>query len=255
MTAASVRIILTAGTPAVQALGARLRERGLDVLEVPAVQIAPPEDPAPLATAVRSLAAYDWLAFTSANAVRAVAGQLTALGSALPGGLRVAALGPSTARAFEELFPGRRVDVQPPADHHADGLADALVQAGDLAGRRVLLPLSDRARDVLARRLREAGAQPETVIAYRTVVGVSEAVVLAPASDLAVFASPSAVEGFLATVGDAAPGIAAAVIGPTTAVAAREAGLQVVAVASPSTVEGLEDTVLRHLGRRPPVQG
>jgi uroporphyrinogen-III synthase len=249
------RVLLTAATPAMQALGARLRQRGLDVLEVPAVNVAPPEDPGPLAKAVASLATYDWLAFTSANAVRAVAGQLTALGSALPGGLRVAALGPSTARAFEETFPGRGVDVQPAAAHHAEALADALVQAGDLGGRRVLLPLSDRARDTLARRLREAGALPETVIAYRTVVGVSEAVAVAPTSDLAVFASPSAVEGFLAMAGDAAAGMAAAVIGPTTAVAAREAGLEVVAVANPSTVEGLEDTILRHLGRRPVSQG
>jgi uroporphyrinogen III methyltransferase/synthase len=57
--------------------------------------------------------------------------------------------------------------------------------------------------------------------------------------DVAVFASPSAVEAFAAFAGEDGRGVPAAVIGPTTAEAARSAGLTVLAIAQPATVEGL----------------
>jgi uroporphyrinogen-III synthase len=146
--------------------------------------------------------------------------------------------------------------VEPASDQTAEGLADALAAQG-AAGRRVFLPLSDRARDALAARLRAAGAAVDCVVAYRTLVNAGTGEIpelLAAGVDLAVFASPSAVEGLMAAAGTQARTVPAVVIGPTTAAAARQAGLDVVAVASPSTVVGLKEAILAHLGtvsRRP----
>jgi uroporphyrinogen-III synthase len=244
------RVLLTAATPAMHSLAVELRDAGVEVLEVPAVTIAPPEDPRPLRDAVGALESYDWIAFTSANAVRAVRDERA--GTALPASLRVASVGPSTTRALGEAFPSRAPDAQPGSDHTAEGLADVLVAQG-VAGRRVFLPLSDRAREVLAARLRGAGATVDCVVAYRTVVNTGAGTVsafLAAGVDLAVFASPSAVEGFVAMAGEAASRLEAVVIGPTTAAAAREAGLAVAGVAEPSTVEGLRAAVLARLKSR-----
>jgi uroporphyrinogen-III synthase len=88
-------------------------------------------------------------------------------------------------------------------------------------------------------------------VAYRTVEapGLREAVASALGSgfDLAVFASPSAVEGFVSAAGpEACAGLRVAVIGPVTEAAALAVGMAVVAVASPSTVEGLLAAVTAH---------
>jgi uroporphyrinogen-III synthase len=234
-------------------LAADLRTAGLDVLEVPVVSIGAPEDPEPLRQAIGRLASYDWIAFTSGNAVGAVRDGLAAAGADLPPGIQIASVGPSTSRAVAGAFHSlraapaapRTVDIEPPSEHSAEGLAEVLAPV--VAGRRVLLPLSDRARDVLATRLRAAGATVQCVVAYRTVVGGAAPIAISP-GDLAVFGSPSAVEGFLALAGEAARQVEAVVIGPTTAAAARDAGLVVVAVAEPSTVHGLRAAVLARLG-------
>jgi uroporphyrinogen-III synthase len=107
----------------------------------------------------------------------------------------------------------------------------------------VLVPASSRARDELPLGLRRLGFEVEVVEAYRTVEPpqLAESVrrCLDHGFDAVTFASPSAVEGFAGAAGDRARGLAAAVIGPSTEAAARDAGFDVRAVAHPSTAEGL----------------
>ena len=94
----------------------------------------------------------------------------------------------------------------------------------------------------MSRGLAERGAVVDRVVAYRTVSadgGQALDQILRSGADVAVFASPSAVEAFAAFAGEDGRAVPAAVIGPTTAEAARAAGLTVLAVAEPSTVEGL----------------
>ncbi len=228
-------------------LSALLRERGAEVLEVPAIAIAPPEDPVPLEKALARLGEFDWVAFTSANAVRAVVERSSA-STRWP---RIASLGPATTHAIEEGL-GRSPDLAPASAFRAEGLAQALVAAG-VAGKRILLPLSDLARDTLEAALALAGGQVERVTAYRTVVppGAAEALrgALAQGFDLALFASPSAVENTAALLGDRARGLPAGVIGPITRQAAEAAGFEVRVVAEPSTAQGLVDALERHPGR------
>jgi len=227
-------------------LVARLREAGAEVLEVPAIAVAPPADSSGLDAAAAQLERFDWIAFTSANAVQALA-QRRPAPAPWP---RLASVGPATSRAIEQAL-GRGPDLVPESDFRAEGLAAAFAGRG-VAGARVLLPLSDRARDTLETALRAAGADVVRVEAYRTLAPPGAAGSLAAAFrrgfDLALFASPSAVENVAALLEDKARGLACAVIGPVTEAAARSAGFDVRVVADPSTADGLVASLQRHFG-------
>jgi uroporphyrinogen-III synthase len=249
------RILVTRRREQASPLVEALSERGATVIEVPLIAREPPEDSGPLDAALGRLKSYQWLAFTSANAVEAVAERLAQLGVALPATLRLASVGPSTAEVIAEALAGRAVDLQPASEHRAEGLVDAF-RALDVAGARVLVPASDRARDTLAAGLGEQGAAVDVVVAYRTSrpEGVRARLesALVGGIDLVILASPSAVEGFAGTLGDRARGVPTIVIGPVTEDAARRAGLTVCAVASPSTAQGLTAAAQRFLARTPP---
>lgn len=227
-------------------LGAMLQEAGAEVIEAPAIAIAPPEDPDVLRAALARLAEFDWVVFTSANAVRAAAEGAPA-GARWP---RLASVGPATTRAIEMAL-GRGADLVPEGELLAEELARALVREG-MAGKRVLFPASDRARATLEQALRTAGARVERVVAYRTIMpaGADEALRAAVEQgfDLALFTSPSAVETVVGVLGERARGLPAGVIGPVTGAAAVASGLDVRVIAEPSTVEGLVESLARALG-------
>jgi uroporphyrinogen-III synthase len=232
--------LLPAEARRAEAFAARLRTLGARVFEVALLRIEPPEDIAPLDAALRTAKPYDWLAFTSARGVEAVALRLTVLGLK-PGAVaqRVAAVGPATARAAKEA--GFSVDAVP-AEYVSDGLADAI---GKVEGKRILLPRGQLGRKELARTLRERGAAVDEVVAYRTVRANARGET-APLDvvDTVVFTSASAVHFLAETVGAPAARelclrASAACIGPVTGKAAREAGFVRVLVAPEHTVEGL----------------
>jgi uroporphyrinogen-III synthase len=259
------RVLVTRGRGQASRLAELLAERGATVLEVPAIEIVAPPDPSPLDEALAGLPRYDWIVFTSANAVTAVLGRLVVLG--LPPRLavripglpdrtrpRIASVGRATTAALRASFPGDRVALEPEAGFSATGLVQALA-AKKVRGARVLVPASTRAREELSEGLRALGAEVDVLPAYATVEpdGLTEAVehILGEGVDLALFASPSAVESFARAAGGRAEGLQVAVIGPTTEAAARAAGMDVRDVASPSTAEGLVAAAERALGRPP----
>jgi uroporphyrinogen III methyltransferase / synthase len=244
------RILVTRRPEQSSGLAGALREKGATVIEVPLIAVAPPLDWAPLDVALRRLEGYDWIAFTSANAVRAVAGRVRSLGLTprFPHG---ASVGPATTEATHEHLPACAIEMEPLADFRAEGLLAAFPDEA-VRGRRFLLPVSDKARDVLADGLTARGAGVERVVVYRTVAPSDAAPALAQALaegvDAVAFASPSAVDNFIElapTLGNAVP---AAVIGPVTEARARAVGLRVVATAEPSTAEGLAIALVRALG-------
>src|SRR5258708_15956677 len=178
-----------------------------------------PPDRRPRDEALRGRARYEWLVFTSANAVEAVSTRMAALGVGLPAGLSLASVGPATPLAVHAAWPGARVSVEPAGDFRAAGLVAAFDPAAG-RGRRVLLPVSDRAAETVSRGLAERGAVVERVVAYRTVSadgGQSLAETLRGGVDVAVFASPSAVEAFAAFAGEDGRSVPAAVIAPPPA--------------------------------------
>lgn len=247
------RVVVTRRRGQSASLVDALRALGATVLEVPAIEIAPPADLGPLDAALAELEQYDWVVLTSPNAVASLLSRLTVQGllPRLGAGRRMlASVGPATTAALRASFPLDRVAVEPKDDHRAAGLLAAFGDA-DLAGKRVLLPVSSIARDELPEGLKRRGARVDAVTAYATAVPEGlEALVrrsLDEGFDLALFASPSAVEAFAGAAGARASGLPVAVIGPTTEAAARAAGLCVRGVATPSTVDALVATAERLL--------
>ncbi|MET0553297.1 MAG: uroporphyrinogen-III synthase [Vicinamibacteria bacterium] len=244
------RVLVTRQPEQARGLADALAEEGALVVEVPLIETASPEDPSALAAAVAALDAYDWIVFTSANAVRALADACdrSARARVLPPALRIAAVGPSTAEAVGRAFAGAAVLLQPESDFRAEGLADAF-RAFPIRGRRIVLPSSVRARDTLAEALRAQGASVTVVTAYRTVTpadaGARIRAALADGIDVVTFASPSAVDGFAETCPDRRTWPPAAVIGPVTEAAARERGFEVRAVADAAGARGLAEALSR----------
>ena len=256
------RIVVTRSEEQASALVERLRVLGADVVACPTIAIRPPEQVAPLDDAIRNLTGFDWVVFTSANAVDSVAERLLQSGGT-PGALglvRVAAVGGATCRAL--LRRGVLANLVPPRFTSA-----ALVEAmGDVRDLRVLLPRSDLADAMLPNALRARGARVHEVIAYRTV----------PADDVAslgerlahevmdaiVFTSPSTARYFLNGLGPArtlADGARPAIIciGPTTAGAVRElvGALAVDAVAETHDDDGLVHAIVRWSRAHPRAPG
>jgi uroporphyrinogen-III synthase len=240
------RVLVTRQPEQARGLADALAAEGAAVVEVPLIQIAPPEDTQALDAAVAAV--HDWVVFTSANAVRALADAVRRAGgrAALPA--HVASVGPATTDEIGRCFPRSAVALAPESDFRAEGLAAAF-QSVALAGRRVLLPLSSKARETLAAALRAQGATVTTVVAYRTVtpadarVRIAEA--LARGIDVVTFASPSAVEGFADASPDPKAWPPVVVIGPVTEAAARGRGFDVRAVADAAGPGGLVEALSR----------
>ena len=246
------RIAITRAEEQAGGLAERLRELGAEPLLCPSIAIAPPADYAPLDAAIARLSEYDWLIVTSANGVHALLDRMTVFGRGPESlaHLTIGAIGPATAQALAEW--GLSAGFMPSA-YVAEAI---LAEIGDVAGRHVLLPRADIAREALAVGLRERGALVDEIAAYRTVPGAGAALLVrllrAPATralDAITFTSSSTVRYLLDGMEQAGLArmqaatllneLAVVCIGPITATTAREQGLRVDAVAREYTAEGL----------------
>ena len=242
------RVVVTRAAQQAAELSERLRELGADVIEMPATQIAR-LDLAPLRTEIDRLSLYNWLIFTSKNAISIFWEQLLGAGkdARVLAGLNVAAVGPATAGALLEH--GIAVDVIP-TRFVAEGLIEMLQTRDDLGGAKVLYVTAEGARDVLPQALKELGADVTRIETYRSIVDGEGAEKLVRAIeagnvDLVTFTSASAVRGYVDAVGqDVAQRVPAASIGPQTSDALREAGIEVKAQAEESTLDSLASAVV-----------
>jgi uroporphyrinogen III methyltransferase/synthase len=231
------RIIVTRAREQASGLVERLHELGAATVELPVIEIGDPADGgAALRAAAGRVGDYDWVAFTSANAVGrffAALGEVGADTRAL-GGRRVAAIGPGTAEALAAA--GVRADLVPERF-----VAESLLDAFPDGPGRVLLPRAAVARDALPTGLAERGWTVDVVEAYRTAVGqpAPEALAAAATAHAVTFTSSSTVTNYLAVAGDVPVPPVVACIGPITADTARAAGLTVDVVAAEHTIEGL----------------
>ncbi len=253
------RVVVTRARAQAGRMSELLREQGAWVVEVPAIEIAPPDSSAPLDAALDRIESYDWVVFTSVNGVERFVAALDARGLDLRAlhRARLAAIGPETARSLERLH--LRPEIVP-RDHRAEGLLDAF-RGLDLAGRRFLLPRAAGAREILPEQLAAAGALVDEVVTYRSRRPPGSVEILRAALDEApvdavAFTSSSTVRGFLALLDEADPergrerigDAAVACIGPVTAATAVEAGLRVAVSADPYTVPSLVEAISRHFG-------
>ena len=214
-------------------LAAAFERAGARVELLPLLEVVPPADPRPLERAATELALYDWVVFTSANAVEAF---LPLTGGAFPDRVRVAVVGPATAEAL------RAFEIEP---HLEAGRADAEGLVADLAPhvarrRRVLIPQAADARPALAEGLAAAGAEAITVVAYDKRLppeAPRRAAELFADDPLGwvTFTSPRIVRHFAGLFGEDWPrrrgGLAAVSIGPVTSDELRRQGVERIAEA------------------------
>lgn len=279
------RVVVTRPPGQADSFARRLRELGAEPVYCPTIRIVPPEDPGPLQQAAAGLSGYDWIVFTSVNGVERLARPLagegggeadgrvdgSAEGRSRLAGVRVAAIGPSTAGRVRELF-GVEPEVVPEeyraealaraVRRHADddgarsggrneGDGDPAIRGRELEGERVLLPRAAEARPVLRERLEAAGASVEEVAAYRAVppdddeIASARELLSAGEIDWLTFTASSTVRNFVSGVGVETRGARVAAIGPVTAGTARDLGLRVDAVAEEYTVPGLLRALVR----------
>ncbi len=236
------RTILVAGSEdRVPVLAAALTREGASVIPLPTIRIAPPDDLGPLDAALRDWASFDWIVFTSAHGVSAVAERARTLHVDLRKTRgRIAAVGPVTRAALQRN--GLPADVVP-AEYITDAIADVM---GDVAGKRVLLPRSPISRQSLPETLAARGAEVVQVNAYSAVPAEAqpEGSPLPRTIDFVVFTSPSSAENLSALVSEREfvrllERTPAATIGPVTAEAARNLGFRIALVAPEHTIEGL----------------
>jgi len=230
-------VVVTRAEEQAGGLGAAIEAAGARVIAVPTIAFEEPADGgAALAEAAARADGYDWVAFTSANAVSRF---VPLLGPAGVGKAKLAAVGRSTAAALEAA--GLSVDlVAAPAT--AAGLVASFPSAPP--GGRVLFPRAEAARPTLARGLSGRGWTVDDVVAYRTVpVTVPVGVEGLASAEAVLFTSPSTVTGYLALRDEDGRPLpmppVVACLGPVTAEAAREAGLEVAVLAAEPSAEGL----------------
>ncbi|MGI9074055.1 MAG: uroporphyrinogen-III synthase [Bryobacteraceae bacterium] len=237
-----LRVVVTRATHQAEELAAPLRAFGAEVILLPLIGIAPPLNPEPLRHAAAHSNEYDWIIFTSANAVHAFAAQL-------PESLQiwkphVATVGAATRETAEEL--GFRVDLTP-SKYVAESLIEAL-SGEDLINRKVLIPSAAVTRDLVPDALRKRGALIEVVEAYRNVIPVeadrAAAVFREPYPDWVLFASSSAVGNLVHLIGvERLRRTKIATIGPITSKTVLDHGLIVTAQAEVYTAQGLIDAL------------
>jgi uroporphyrinogen III methyltransferase/synthase len=247
-------ILVTRATDQAGDFSRLLQGYGARVFECPTIAVTPPEDFTGLDQAIRDLAGFDWLIFTSANGVIAFFRRLERLGldSRALGPCRVAVVGPKTG---ESLSPhGIRPDLVP-SGYHAEGVVEAFGKL-EVAGKRALHPRGDRARNVIGPGLAKLGMEVTAPVAYRTVPPDSlPAEALDALEEKRIqcvsFTSSSAVGNLAALVGEnrllhLLEGVAVASIGPITSSACRELGLRVDIEPPESTIEALIDEIVRY---------
>ncbi|MCL5291622.1 MAG: uroporphyrinogen-III synthase [Actinobacteria bacterium] len=241
------RVLVTRAKNQASALSEALRKEGALPIEFPLIKTVPPKSYRALDDAIGRLPeGYDWLIFTSANAVRCFMERLHKVGKdALSlAGVSAAAIGPATATALENLD----IDVDYlPKDAVAESVVEGFAEMG-VEGKRFLIPRAEVAREIIPEKLAEMGALVEVVDAYRTVLDDSAGGKLRELFeegkiDIITFTSSSTVKSFVALLdGDIKAllnGVAVAAIGPVTAETARGLGLEVSVVAGEHTINGL----------------
>ena len=193
---------------------------------------------------------YEWIGFTSVNAVRAVKEKFTALGLDVRAfaGLKIAAVGGKTADALREW--GLEPDLVPSGEQSARGLLEDWPPYDDVLDpiNRVFLPRADIATEVLVSGLQERGWEVDDIVAYRTVRATPppapvRAAIKNGTYDAVLFTSSSTVRNLVGIAGKPSPSTVVVAIGPATAQTAADLGLRVDAVAEEASSEAVIDAL------------
>jgi uroporphyrinogen III methyltransferase / synthase len=236
----------------------RLTSYGALPVEVPTIAVEPPRSPAQMERAVKGLVdgRFQWVVFTSTNAVRAVWEKFGEFGldARAFSGVKIACVGESTAdrvRAF-----GISPELVPAGEQSSLGLLDEFPPYDSVFDpvNRVLLPRADIATETLAEGLRERGWEIEDVTAYRTVraappPAATREMIKTGGFDAVCFTSSSTVRNLVGIAGKPHARTIIACIGPKTAETAAEFGLRVDVQPDTAAVGPLVDALAEHAAR------
>ncbi|MDT5095022.1 MAG: uroporphyrinogen methyltransferase / synthase [Mycobacterium sp.] len=236
----------------------RLIAHGAVPVEVPTIAVEPPRSPAQMERAVKGLVdgRYQWVVFTSTNAVRAVWEKFGEFGldARAFSGVKIACVGQATAdrvRAF-----GIEPELVPAGEQSSLGLLDEFPPYDDVFDpvNRVLLPRADIATETLAEGLRERGWEIEDVTAYRTVRAApppasTREMIKSGGFDAVCFTSSSTVRNLVGIAGKPHARTIVACIGPKTVETAAEFGLRVDVQPETAAIGPLVDALAEHAAR------
>jgi uroporphyrinogen III methyltransferase/synthase len=220
---------------------ARLTELGAQAIEIPVIEMLPPADTWHIDVCLEKLGAYDWIVFTSANAVNFFMARVDDIRRL---DARICAIGGATAEAVRSMR--LQVDLIPDTAT-GEGVAAAF-QSMNLFGLRVLFPRAEAARETVPAALLKLGAMVDAPVVYRNVVPadaqlrIEKYIASGAKPDWVMFTSPSTVNNFLAAGGGPLVANARiASIGPTTSEALRKHGVSVHLEPSTASTEAMID--------------
>lgn len=245
-----MKVLITRPRAQADDFAERLRSAGFEPIFFPVIEIRPIEENTALDRALEKLDCYEWVVFTSVNAVDVVFNRLPSPPALEGMSVKFAAIGPKTASALKK----RGITTHfVPEEYVAEAILPGL---GDLRGKWVLLPHAEIARKALPEAILQAGGIPHEISVYKTLpaqVDMEGLAALQAGVDVITLTSPSTVQNFVAIVRQ--HGLDPlhlpnnplfACIGPITEQAAKEAGLTKMVVAKEYTADGLI-TVLKDL--------
>jgi len=232
-------------------LSAALESQGAECLALPLIKIVPADDYSALDRAIKNIADFDWLVFTSQNGVRFFKERMKSFKKdvRILAGIKIACIGPKTREAVEAL--GINADIQP-EDFRQEGLL-AVFRKERIKGRNILIVRAQEARDVLPQGLKKLGAGVSVVAAYRSQAHPQKIAIpgFLAGFDLVTFTSSSCVEGFIKAfsrkeIFSGRNKFKVASIGPVTSAACRKRGLKVAIEARQFTLAGLASAIIKH---------
>ncbi|WP_298179837.1 bifunctional uroporphyrinogen-III C-methyltransferase/uroporphyrinogen-III synthase [Saccharomonospora sp.] len=214
----------------------RILSHGATPHEVPTISVEPPRSPAQMERSVKGLVdgRYQWLVFTSANAVRAVWEKFNEFGldARAFSGVKIACVGEATADKVRSF--GIIPELVPKGEQSSEGLLEEFPPYDDVLDpvNRVLLPRADIATEILSAGLQERGWEVDDVTAYRTVRAApppaeTREMIKTGGFDAVCFTSSSTVRNLVGIAGKPHARTLVACIGPKTAETATEFGLRV----------------------------
>jgi len=247
------RVIVTRARSQASRLVAQLEDLGAEVLEFPTIEIVPVEDPRPLYEALKNIDKYDWLMFTSSNAVRGLAARMDALGidSRSLAHLKFGVNGPSTARALGEI--GIKPDAIP-NEYLASAMID-LLNEREITPRNVLFPRSSIGRETLANGLRDMGANVDEIVAYSTQspanTGEHIRAAYEQGVDYTTFTSSSTARNMVELLGGSPDLINTSrtvIIGPITADTVKELDINIDVMSPEQSIAGIIEAIKADVG-------
>ncbi|MEU3273813.1 bifunctional uroporphyrinogen-III C-methyltransferase/uroporphyrinogen-III synthase [Saccharomonospora sp. NPDC006951] len=236
----------------------RLRSHGATSHEVPTISVEPPRSPAQMERAVKGLVdgRYQWIVFTSTNAVRAVWEKFAEFGldARAFSGVKIACVGEATAEKVRSF--GILPELVPSGDQSSEGLLAEFPPYDDVLDPvdRVLLPRADIATETLSAGLRDRGWEIDDVTAYRTVRAApppaeTREMIKTGGFDAVCFTSSSTVRNLVGIAGKPHARTLVACIGPKTAETATEFGLRVDVQPDKPNVLTLVDALAEHAAK------